>query len=49
MICIYEKQQEQKREKQGYFWFLSIIQEGQLVNNIVKQYEMYLPQTQNVD
>lgn len=49
MICIYEKQQVQRREKQGYFWLLSIIQEGQLVNNIVKQYEMYLSQTQNVD
>lgn len=49
MIRIYEKQQEQRREKQGYFRYLSIIQEGQVVNNIVKQYEVYLSQTQNVD
>lgn len=49
MIRIYENQQEQRREKQGYFRYLSIIQGGQVVNNIVKQYEMYLSQTQNLD
>lgn len=49
MIRIYENQHEQRREKQGYFRYLSIIQEGQVVNNIVKQYDMYLSQTQNLD
>lgn len=48
MIRIYDKQQEQRREKQGYFRYLSIIHEGHVVNNIVKQYEVYLSQTQNL-
>lgn len=44
VICTCKKQQERRREKQGYFQYLPIIQEGQVVNN-----KMYLSQTQSSD